>query len=66
MKGLGYGKDYKYPHDYEDAFVLQEYLPDELRDMRFYRPRDSGFEKELAKRLEAYLARRDAERKKPR
>jgi putative ATPase len=66
MKGLGYGKGYKYPHDFEDAFVLQEYLPEALKNVRFYRPKDSGFEKELAERLDAYLARREAERKKPR
>jgi putative ATPase len=66
MKGLGYGKDYKYPHNYADAWVLQEYLPEELKNFRFYLPKESGFEKELAARLEAYLKRREAERKKPR
>jgi putative ATPase len=66
MKRLGYGRDYKYPHDYEDAFVLQEYLPEELKTVRFYQPKDAGFEAELAERLKAYLARREAERKKPR
>ena len=63
MKGLGYGKDYQYPHDFEDAFVLQEYLPEALRNVRFYHPKESGFEKELAQRLDAYLARRKAEGK---
>jgi len=73
MKGLGYGKDYKYPHDYEDAFVLQDYLPEALKNIRFYLPKDSGFEKELAERLNAYLKKRgregekrDSEGKKPR
>ena len=60
MKGLGYGRDYKYPHDYEDAFVLQDYLPEALKNIRFYLPKDSGFEKELAERLAAYLERRRA------
>ncbi|MBP2681482.1 MAG: putative ATPase related to the helicase subunit of the Holliday junction resolvase [Candidatus Krumholzibacteriota bacterium] len=73
MKGLGYGRGYKYPHDYEDAFVVQDYLPEALKDFRFYLPKDSGFEKELAERLNAYLARRragvekgDSQGKKPR
>jgi putative ATPase len=58
MKDLGYGKDYKYPHDYEDAFVDQSYLPDQLARLRFYDPKDAGFEHDLKKRLDAYLARR--------
>jgi putative ATPase len=73
MKGLGYGRGYKYPHDYQDAFVLQDYLPEALKNVRFYLPKNSGFEKELAERLDAYLARRraeggkgDSEGKKPR
>ncbi len=73
MKGLGYGRGYKYPHDYQDAFVLQDYLPEALKNIRFYLPKNSGFEKELAERLDAYLARRraeggkgDSEGKKPR
>jgi putative ATPase len=58
MKDIGYGKDYKYPHDYDDAFVIQSYLPNELADVRFYEPGDAGFESDLKKRLDAYLARR--------
>jgi putative ATPase len=58
MKDLGYGKDYKYPHDYEDAFVVETYLPDPLAGSRFYRPKGAGFEKDLKSRLEAYLRRR--------
>ncbi|MEJ2722509.1 MAG: replication-associated recombination protein A [bacterium] len=58
MKDMGYGKDYKYPHDYQGAFVDQSYLPDQLADLRFYEPKDAGFEIELKKRLGAYLARR--------
>jgi len=64
MKGLGYGKDYKYPHDYEGAFVLQDYLPEALKSIRFYLPKDSGFEKELAERLNAYLKKRGREGEK--
>ena len=52
MKDLGYGKDYKYPHSTQDHFVAEDYLPDELRGKKFYRPGDFGFEKEITKRLE--------------
>ncbi len=58
MKDLGYGKDYQYPHDYEDAIVPQEYFPEALKGTRFYHPKAAGFERELKKRLEAYLKRR--------
>jgi putative ATPase len=64
MKDVGYGKDYKYPHDYDAAFVLQYYLPDELMGVRFYEPKDSGFERELKGRIEAYLKKRETERRK--
>ncbi|MHC4661968.1 MAG: replication-associated recombination protein A [Planctomycetota bacterium] len=52
MKGLGYGKDYKYPHEYGEGYVAEEYLPEELRGMVFYRPSKFGFEKEIKKRME--------------
>jgi putative ATPase len=54
MKDLGYGKDYKYPHDYPDAFVLEEYLPKELRGSRFFDPPEIGFEAELKKRHDEF------------
>ena len=38
MRGMGYGKGYKYAHDYEGAKVDQQHLPDELKDASFYRP----------------------------
>jgi putative ATPase len=50
MKRLGYGKDYKYPHDFPDAEVEQSYLPDNLKTRRYYQPTDRGFEAELKKR----------------
>ncbi len=63
MKDMEYGKGYKYPHDYEDAFVSQSYLPDELANVRFYEPRDAGFETELKDRLDKYFKRRESEKK---
>ncbi|MBU1627509.1 replication-associated recombination protein A, partial [bacterium] len=47
MEGLGYGKDYKYPHDYEDTITKQDYLPDNIRGRVYYRPTDRGFESEI-------------------
>jgi putative ATPase len=42
MKGLGYGKDYKYAHDYEGHVVEQQHLPDELAGRRFFTPSGQG------------------------
>lgn len=52
MKKSGYGKGYRYPHDYEGSFVQEDYLPDELKGKVFYRPTDHGSEKALKERLE--------------
>ena len=52
MKDLGYGKDYKYPHDFPDHFVDETYLPENLKNRKYYWPTDFGFEKEIKKRLE--------------
>jgi putative ATPase len=51
MKKLNYGADYKYPHNYPGNFVLQEFLPDELKETKFYEPGDSARENELRKFL---------------
>ena len=52
MGDLGYGKDYKYAHDFPQHFVKQDYLPDNLKDVKYYQPGDFGFEKEIKKRME--------------
>ena len=54
MKGMGYGKGYKYPHDYPGHFVQSQYLPDELSDVRFYEPGDLGHEKKIKQRLKIW------------
>jgi len=51
MKTLGYGKAYKYPHNYPDHFVEEDYLPENLTGRVYYHPRDSGFEGTIKKRL---------------
>jgi putative ATPase len=52
MKHLGYGRDYKYAHDYEGHVVAQQHLPDKLQDRRYYEPSDSGAERAIKERLE--------------
>jgi len=51
MKELDYGKDYKYAHDYANAYVPQEYLPEEIRGQIFYQPKEAGFEKTIKERI---------------
>ena len=48
MKKLDYGKGYKYAHDYPGHFVLQQYLPDELKDLRLYIPQENAQESKLS------------------
>ncbi len=53
MKEVGYGAGYKYAHDFPDAEVDQQHLPDEIQDQRFYEPSDRGWEgKKKKDRLE--------------
>ena len=52
MKELGYSKGYKYAHDYEGNFVLQQFLPDELKDTRFWQPQSNPAEDRLRAQME--------------
>lgn len=58
MAALGYGKDYKYPHEFAGNWVEAEYLPEALSGQRFYSPGTAGFEQVLKERLEEYTALR--------
>ena len=49
---LGHGATYKYPHHYEGSFVEQNYLPEELKNKKYYNPTENGFEREIKKRIE--------------
>lgn len=40
-------KDYKYPHDYPNAYVPQQYLPDNLKNKKYYIPKDKGYEQNI-------------------
>jgi len=51
MRGMGYGRDYRYSHDYEGHFGRQEYLPPGLAGRRYYEPSDQGSEAAIAERL---------------
>ncbi|MCK4388898.1 MAG: replication-associated recombination protein A [Desulfobacterales bacterium] len=60
MKDLGYAKDYKYAHDFENAYVPQEYLPEKLRGQVYYEPTDRGYEKIIKERLMKWRKIREA------
>ena len=59
MKGMGYGKGYRYPHDYQGGVVTQDYLPEQLAGRRFYEPKESGYEKSIKERLAWIRSERD-------
>lgn len=63
-KALGHGKDYKYPHEFPDHWVEQQYLPDALRGKRFYEPGDQGREKEIAERLKEWREKNESQNPK--
>lgn len=52
---LGHGKGYKYPHDFEHHYVVQDYLPERVKDFQVYQPSNQGREKIIKERL-AYFA----------
>jgi len=47
MKDLGYGEDYKYAHDYNNNFIAQEFLPDEISNTKIYDPGSNAREQNL-------------------
>jgi len=59
MKEMGYGKDYKYAHDYPDHVVEQEHLPETLKEKKFYNPGMLGYEKQIASRLKDWLQKKN-------
>ncbi|CAN0472527.1 unnamed protein product, partial [Discosporangium mesarthrocarpum] len=51
-KELGHGAEYRYAHDEDGGFAAGEnYLPEALKDARFYAPRDAGLETRIAEKL---------------
>lgn len=51
MSNLGYGNDYRYPHDFNGNFVYQEYLPEELGDTVFWTPQHNASEDRIKERM---------------
>jgi len=51
MKQLDYGKEYVYDHNTEEGFSGQNYFPERMQRVRFYRPKGRGVEKEILNRL---------------
>ena len=54
MEKMGYGKGYKYAHNFPDHVVDQEQFPEELRGRKYYAPSDSGYEKTIKERVEEW------------
>lgn len=54
MQNLNYGKEYKYPHNYPNHFVDENYLPNELRNKQYYFPTENGAEKTIRDRLKSF------------
>ena len=54
MKQLGYGEEYKYAHSFEGNFVLQDFLPEKIKDKRFYKPQQNPTEEKILERLRTW------------
>jgi putative ATPase len=54
MKDLGYGRGYKYPHNYSGRHVEEIYLPENLQDRVYYKPADEGYERVIRERLQQW------------
>lgn len=54
IEKLGYGKDYRYAHNFPDNIVEQQHLPDALKGKKYYAPSDSGYEKTIQERLKSW------------
>jgi len=55
-RSLGFGEGYRYAHDYDDHYVDQQYLPDNLSGKRYYQPGDQGAERSIRERLASLRA----------
>ncbi len=60
-KSIGAGRGYKYPHNFEGNYVVEDYLPDVLKGDVYYRPSSNGLENEMGARLERWRAERAGE-----
>ena len=62
MKSLGYGRGYKYAHDFEGHVADQQHLPDKLVGRRYYQPSENGAERDIRGRLDAVRALKEKNR----
>jgi putative ATPase len=51
MKQLNYGKEYKYAHDFKDNFVIQDYLPEQIKNTKLFFPQNNQQEAKIAERM---------------
>ena len=58
MKEIGYGKDYKYAHSYDGNFVEQDFLPEEIKKERIYKPQNNPAEQKILERLKLWWGKR--------
>jgi putative ATPase len=58
MKELGYSKEYKYAHSYEGNFTEQDYLPEKIKNRRFYFPQNNPPEIKILERLRNWWGKR--------
>jgi putative ATPase len=65
MKDVGYGKDYKYAHDYPGHFVPMQNLPERLKGRRYYQPSDQGYERQVTERIRRWWGERRGEAEGP-
>lgn len=63
MKQMDYGKGYQYAHDDKDAVVDQQHLPDQIKDVKFYKPANRGHEKQVIEYLK-WLEEKKSEKRK--
>lgn len=54
MKQIGYGKDYKYSHNFEGNFAKQNFMPDELKGTKLFEPQNNARENEIRKQLQKW------------
>jgi putative ATPase len=64
MKSLGYGNEYKYPHDFQGGFVKEDYFPEGLTERQFFRPTVYGKEKGTRDRMKSLWPERFSGEKK--
>ena len=62
MQAMGYGRDYKYAHDYDGSYIPQDYLPEEIQKHRFYIPTGRGYEKKIQEQMQHW---QEARKKQP-